>query len=196
MANDRILIHLPDFYERIEDFVELAATESAELELMEGAVNQLLDDQFVETSGLQAIKRREQMLGIQADPKTESLEFRRKRILNRYQTKPPFTIRYLQQQLDMLVGPGMTIVSRDPAKHLLIVTTNIDDANVFKEVIRTIETIKPANMIYQQNTALEGAIDLEEHIGMKEMTWNYRLDGSWKLGEKPFVTYGPEVPIK
>lgn len=196
MANDRILIHLPDFYERIEDFVELAATESAELELMDGAVNQLLDDQFVETSGLQAIKRREQMLGIQADPKTESLEFRRKRILNRYQTKPPFTIRYLQQQLDMLVGPGMTIVSRDPAKHLLIVTTNIDDANVFKEVIRTIETIKPANMIYQQNTALEGAIDLEEHIGMKEMTWNYRLDGSWKLGEKPFVTYGPEVPIK
>ncbi|MDR9857822.1 DUF2313 domain-containing protein [Paenibacillus sp. VCA1] len=196
MANDRILIHLPDFYERIEDFVELAATESAELELMDGAVNQLLDDQFVETSGLQAIKRREQMLGIQADPKTESLEFRRKRILNRYQTKPPFTIRYLQQQLDMLVGPGMTIVSRDLAKHLLIVTTNIDDANVFKEVIRTIETIKPANMIYQQNTALEGAIDLEEHIGMKEMTWNYRLDGSWKLGEKPFVTYGPEVPIK
>lgn len=196
MANDRILIHLPDFYERIEDFVELAATESAELELMDGAVNQLLDDQFVETSGLQAIKRREQMLGIQADPKTESLEFRRKRILNRYQTKPPFTIRYLQQQLDMLVGPGMTIVSRDPAKHLLIVTTNIDDANLFREVLRTIETIKPANMIYQQNTALEGAIDLEEHIGMKEMTWNYRLDGSWKLGEKPFVTYGPEVPIK
>lgn len=196
MANDRILIHLPKFYDGIEDFVELAATESAELELMEGAVNQLLDDQFVETSGLQAIKRREQMLGIQADPKTESLEFRRKRILNRYQTKPPFTIRYLQQQLDMLVGPGMTIVSRDPVKHLLIVTTNIDDANLFREVLRTIETIKPANMIYQQNTALEGTIDLEEHIGMKEMTWNYRLDGSWKLGEKPFVTYGPEVPIK
>lgn len=196
MANDRILIHLPEFYGGIEDFVELGKTESAELELMESAVNQLLDDQFVETSGLQAIKRREQMLGIQADPKTESLEFRRKRILNRYQTKPPFTIRYLQQQLDMLVGPGMTIVSRDPAKHLLIVTTNIDDANVFKEVIRTIETIKPANMIYQQNTALEGTIDLEEHIGMKEMTWNYRLDGSWLLGEKPFVTYGPEVPIK
>lgn len=195
MADDRILLHLPEFYRDIEDFVELAETETAELNLAQGAIDQLFDDQFVETSGLQAIKRREQMLGIQADPTTETLDFRRRRILNRYQTKPPFTIRYLQRQLDMLVGEGMTIVSVDYANRVLTVTASIDNASVFKEVLHTIETIKPANMVYQQNTALEGVIGLEEHIAAKSMTWNYKLDGSWKLGEKPFVTYGPEVPI-
>lgn len=193
---DRILIHLPDFYGEIEDFVELDDTETAELDLVQGAVDQLFNDQFVDTSGLQAIKRREQMLGIQADPTSETLDFRRRRILNRYQTKPPFTIRYLQQQLDMLVGPGMTIVSRDVAKRVLTVTANIDNASVFREVLHTIETIKPANMVYQQNTALEGGIVLVEHIRARKMTWNYKLDGSWKLGGKPFVTYEPEVPIK
>ncbi|WP_019535043.1 putative phage tail protein [Paenibacillus ginsengihumi] len=196
MADDRILIHLPEFYRDIEDFVELAETETAELNVAQGAIDQLFDDQFVGTSGLQAIKRREQMLGIQADPTTETLAFRRRRILNRYQTKPPFTVRYLQRQLDMLVGEGMTIVSVDSANRLLIVTANIDNANVFKELSYTIETIKPANMAYQQNTSLESMIGLEEHIAAKSMTWTYKLDGSWKLGEKPFVTYGPEVPIR
>jgi uncharacterized protein YmfQ (DUF2313 family) len=196
MPDDRILIHLPEFYREIEDFVELADTETIELDLMGSAVDQLFDDQFVETSGLQAIKRREQMLGIQADPTTETLDFRRKRILNRYQTKPPFTIRYLQRQLDMLVGQGMAIVSVDTANRVLTVAANIDNANVFKEVLRTIETIKPANMVYQQNTALQEGITLKEHISMQEMIWNYKLDGSWKLGEKPFLTFGPEVPIK
>lgn len=193
---DRILIHLPEYYGRIEDFKELAETETIELNLMGDAINQLFDDQFVETSGLQAIKRREQMLDIKADPTTETLDFRRRRILNRYQTKPPFTIRYLQQQLDMLVGPGMTIVSVDYENRVLTVTANIDNASVFREVLHTIETIKPANMVYQQNTALEGRIELESHIGMKEMFWNYKLDGTWKLGEKPFLSYGPEVSIK
>ncbi|KZS45692.1 phage portal protein [Paenibacillus glucanolyticus] len=196
MADSRILIHLPDFFGEIEDFVELDETETIELDLLQGAVDQLFNDQFVDTSGLQAIKRREQMLGIQADPATETLDFRRRRILNRYQTKPPFTIRYLQQQLDMLVGPGMTIVSRDPEKRLLTVTANIDNASVFREVLHTIETIKPANMVYQQNTALEGGIELKSHLKMKEMIWNYKLDGTWKLGEKPFLSYGPEVSIK
>ncbi|MFC4305809.1 putative phage tail protein [Cohnella boryungensis] len=196
MADDRILIHLPAFYLGLEDFVELANTETIELNLMQVSVDQLFGDQFVETSGLQAIRRREQMLGIKADPTTETLEFRRRRILNRYQTKPPFTIRYLQQQLDMLVGLGMTIVSVDYANRVLTVTANIDNASVFREVLHTIETIKPANLVYQQNTALEGGIELEEHIGMKLITWNYKMDGSWQLGEKTFMTLGPEVPIK
>ncbi|KFM94483.1 MAG: putative phage tail protein [Paenibacillus macerans] len=196
MSDDRILIHLPAFYGGIEDFIRLAETETIELDLAQGAIDQLFDDQFVETSALQAIKRREQMLGIQADPTRETLEFRRRRILNRYQTKPPFTVRYLQRQLDALVGKGMTIASVDYANRVLTVTANIDNASVFKEVLRTIETIKPANLVYQQNTALEGAVALEEHISAREMTWNYKLDGSWKLGEKPFLTYGPEVPIK
>lgn len=196
MSDDRILIHLPAFYGGIEDFIRLAETETIELDLAQGAIDQLFDDQFVETSALQAIKRREQMLGIQADPTRETMEFRRRRILNRYQTKPPFTVRYLQRQLDALVGKGMTIASVDYANRVLTVTANADNASVFKEVLRTIETIKPANLVYQQNTALEGAVALEEHISTREMAWNYKLDGSWKLEEEPFLTYGPEVPIK
>ncbi|RJX40051.1 DUF2313 domain-containing protein [Paenibacillus pinisoli] len=192
---DRILGHLPDFYKVIKDFQQLDHTESNELDSLQDAVDQLFNDQFVMTAGQQSIRRREQMLGIKADPTTESLDFRRRRILNRYQTKPPFTIRYLQQQLDMLVGPGMTIVSIDPHAFVLTVTTNLDNANVFREVLHTIDTIKPANLVYQQNTAIADGIGLDEYVGKRIITWNYKLDGSWKLGEKPFISLGVEVPV-
>lgn len=193
--SDRIMQYLPDYYLEIKDVTELAATESIELDGMESAVDRLLDDQFVLTASVDAIKRREQMLGIQADPTTESLSFRRRRLINRYSTKPPFTHRWLQQQLDRLVGPGMTIVSVDPQQFILYVTANIENANVFREVIHTVDAIKPANMIYQQNTSLQSDIGLVEHIAKQNVLWNYKLDGSWKLGEKPFAGFGTEEEI-
>nr|WP_150959369.1 putative phage tail protein [Aneurinibacillus sp. XH2] len=182
--------------DKIRDFRELAKTEDIELKLLEGAINQLFDDQFVMTSGPDAIRRREKMLGIQADPTTESLEFRKKRILNRYQIKPPFTIRYLQQQLDSLLGKGRALTSVDVQNFILTVTTSLDDANLFKEMERTIKTVKPANLIYQQQTAVQDEVIIVEHISKKDIAWNYKLNGTWRLGEKPFSTLGQEVVIK
>lgn len=193
--SDRIMRYLPDYYREIEDFKALSNTETIELDNMEIAIQQLLNDQFVMTASVDAIKRRERMLGIQADPTAESLDFRRKRLINRYSTKPPFTRRWLQQQLDRLVGPGMTIVSVDPQQFILIVTANIENANVFREVIHTVDVVKPANMVYQQNTALHADIGLDERISKQDITWNYAL-GSWQLGMQPFSTLGAEEVIK
>lgn len=193
---ERIMAYLPDYYREIKDFAEIGQTESVELDDLESAIQQVFNDQFVMTASVEAVRRRERMLGIQADPQTESLEFRRKRLVNRYSTKPPFTLRYLQEQLDALVGPGMTIVSVDVQNFILHVTTNIENANVFKEVQYTVEKVKPANLVYQQNTSLRASIGLKERITMQEILWNYRLDGSWRLGEKPFATLGAEEVVK
>ncbi|WP_018750213.1 putative phage tail protein [Paenibacillus sanguinis] len=192
---ERILPYLPDYYGEVLDFVQLAHTEDMELDQLEGAVEKLFADQFVKTAGLQAIKRRERMLGIQADPATETLEFRKQRILNRYRTKPPFTVRWLQEQLDKLVGAGMTIVSVDPPSFVLYVTTNIENANLFKEVQHTVQAIKPANILYQQNTSINTTVGLKEHLVRRDIVWNYKLDDSWQLGEKSFATFGTEVEV-
>ncbi len=194
--NDRIMQYLPEYYREIKEIVEIDRTESTELNDLETAIQRAFDDQFVMTASIDAVRRREQMLGIQADPAVESLDFRRRRLMNRYSTKPPFTRRWLQQHLDRLVGPGMTIVSVDPHNFILYVTTNIENANVFREVIHTIESIKPANMIYQQNTSLRADVGIEENIKKQTITWNYKLDGSWKLGQKTFADLGPEEVVK
>lgn len=193
---NRLLEYLPEIYHEVIDFVELTETEAQEIISAEQAINTLFADQYVTEASEQAVKRRERMLGIQADPTTETLEFRRKRLINRYSTKPPFTVRYLQQRLDFLVGTGLTIVSVDPQNFMLTVTTNIDNAALFKEVERTVKVTKPANMLYQQQTSLQDTIGLRERIKARSVKWNYKLDGTWKLGEKPFADLGMEVVYK
>ncbi|WP_028559010.1 putative phage tail protein [Paenibacillus pinihumi] len=190
------LEYWPDIYQDIKDFVELAKTEDVELQLTENAISQQLDDQFVTSSSVQAIRRRELMLGIKADPTNETLEFRRRRILNRYQTKPPFTIRFLQQQLDLLAGQGMALASVDVEDLVLTIATNVSNASVFAEIAHTVDTIKPVNLVYQQVAALDAEIELVEKVSMKTVNWRYKLDGSWQLGATPFATYGSEVAVK
>lgn len=192
---NRLLEYLPDIYHDVVDFIELTETETQEIISVETAIERLLNDQFVNTANESAIRRRERILGIQADPATETIEFRRKRLINRYSTKPPFTVRYLQRQLDNLVGAGLTIVSVDVQNFTLTVTANINDASVFKEVEHTVKVVKPANIVYQQQTSLEDVIEFQEGISRRNITWNYKL-GSWKLGEKPFANLGAEVVVK
>ena len=185
----------PSFYEGIKDFVELAQTEDAELALTRDAIDQLFDDQFVMTSGLDSIKRREKMLGIQADPARETLDFRRRRIVNRYSTKPPFTIRYLQERLDFLVGQDRAFASVDIENFILTVTAAIQDASVFRELEHTVNAMKPANLIYQQQTGVFESIGLKEHISMQTMVPQALL-GVWELDVTPFYELEPEVIIK
>lgn len=193
---NKLMQHLPEYYYDILEFVELTETETAEFMSVQQATDRLFNDQFVMTSSEAALKRREQMLGIQADPSQESIDFRRKRIINRYSTKPPFTIRYLQERLDYLVGAGRAVVSVDPINFVLTVTADIDNAAVFKEVDRTIKTTKPANLVYQQGTAITGEIGVKENIFRTPLTRMTRLSTTWKLGRTPFAERGPEVRVK
>ncbi|GIP35514.1 putative phage tail protein [Paenibacillus sp. J2TS4] len=193
---DRLMSHLPEIYDEIAEFMEITDRSDEELEQLYAAVVRWLNDQFVLTSSERAVKRREQQLRIQADPTAETLDFRKKRIINRYSTKPPFTIRYLQERIDYLLGKNRAFVRVDPQNFILNITASIQDAGVFKEMEHTVMSIKPANLIYHQQTAVKDKLQLVEHIAKHDMTWNYKLDGTWRLGEQPFASLGPEVVIK
>lgn len=188
-----LMKYLPELYADIQDFCEIAQTESSEIEVVVTAVQKLFDDQFVETASIQAIKRREQMLGIRADSTKESLDFRRKRLINRYSTKPPFTVRYLQSRLDLLAGEGRATVEIDEQNYILKVTLDVPNAAYFKEIEYTIHSIKPANIVYHQATSLLDSIGLEEHMKGTPLIRQTRLGTGWKLGQTPFAVKGQEV---
>ncbi|WP_368653775.1 putative phage tail protein [Ornithinibacillus sp. 4-3] len=192
---NRLLERLPIFLHNLREFKVSTEIGSKEFDQLEAKINQILDDQFIETSSLEAIERRENMLKIIADPSTESLENRRIRVLNRYQTKPPFTKRYLQQQLDTLLGIARSNVTINPEAFILTVTTSIDDAFLFKEMEYTINTVKPANMLYQQETSLRDKIIIKESAKKQVLTRNTRLGTTWKLGRTPWADRGEEVVI-
>ncbi len=185
----------PEYYHIVREFIALLDTEEIELDELERSRLKLLADQFVMTSSEQALRRREQQLQIQADSSTETLDFRRRRIVNRYTTKPPFTIRYLQQKLDQLLGEGRATAQVDIQQFLLTITANLTDAAIFKEVNHTVQTIKPANLKYVQQTSLQDSITLEETAYRYTSERATRLSTGWKLGSTPFIKLGEELQI-
>lgn len=191
----KLLEYLPEFYREIHDFVELVEAEASELEQVRAEAELLLSNQFVTTADETSIRRRELQIGIRADTSTETLEFRKRRLINRYSTKPPFTIHYLQQRLDALVGAGRAVVSIDVQNFLLTVTVNIPSTPYFREIEYTINTVKPANLSYNQATEINTAVSLEEHIWRIALTRPTRL-GSWTIGLMPFAEQHSEVQIK
>ncbi|UHA72303.1 putative phage tail protein [Paenibacillus sp. 481] len=187
--------YLPPYYEAVREFQALGITVDAESQRLGVALEQWLADQFVLTASEYAVKRREQQLGIQADPAVEMLDFRKKRVMNRYATKPPFTARYLQQRLDFLLGAGRARVEVDGDRFLLKVIAKIGDAAIFKEVEHTVRGIKPANLVYNQATSLADRIVVQERITRTPLTRMTLLSTTWKLGSTPFAKRNQEVVV-
>ncbi len=190
-----LLDYLPDFYHEIREIRLIADVEDEQFEEMEAELEHLLADQFVMTAREPAIARREKLFNIQADPKVESLDFRRKRIINRQSIRPPFTERYLQDRLDFLLGESVSTVHVDVDHYILAVELAITDASMFKEVLETIEKVVPLNIVYLQKTALHDAIGIKEGIIAKKLQRKTRL-GRWRLGIIPFAVSTGEVRLK
>ncbi len=142
------MAHLPDFYQGIREFEALARTENATFQQLAEDNAQDLADAFVLTASEASIAIWEAEIGIRADPSSETLEFRRKRLINRYTTKPPFPIRWLERQLTELLGEGFRKATRDDDVEILFVHANLDSYPVLREFDATVEIVLPLSMQY------------------------------------------------
>ncbi|MBH0330138.1 hypothetical protein ABH14_10080 [Brevibacillus brevis] len=140
---------LPDAFHDIREMVAITDAEDVQIDKLHQAINQYFLDQFVMTASIESIRQREVELKIQSNPTIESLEFRQKRIINRYSWKAPITQRYLQKRLDFLFGEGRGRVLVDVQNFSLSLHASIDDLTIFKEAESTIERLIPANLYFQ-----------------------------------------------
>lgn len=193
---NRLLEELPPVLQDIIDFQAVTSTEAEELNQAVQSAEWLLAEQFVMTASESGVRRRERMLNIRADRTAETLDFRRLRLINRYSTKPPFTLRYLQDRLDFLVGEGMATASIDVEQFVLSIAASIENAAIFKELEHTVAVVKPANIVYRQETALADTLVFEERITKRTIERNMRLSTSWRLGRTPFAMASEEVVIR
>lgn len=178
---------LPDVYDGVLETDALVFAMDSVLDMSKQEVDRALSNQFVMTMDIEAIEAREQQLGIVADPTTENIGFRRLRLLNRYSTSPPFTMCYLKQKLDEIIGVGNWEVFLDYDNYTLYVQTVSVDQNWYHELEFTINSIKPANIVYTNTPHLIHNLLLSETVDWSKYVNNYIMD-SWILGQKPFIS--------
>lgn len=185
----------PSVYDGVLEISVLAETDDVLLDQALAQLEQAQLNQFILTADEETIEVYEKMFSILANPATESLEFRRERILNRMSLQPPFTMRWLQNKLDEIIGVGKWNAYVDYANRTLYVESFVVNQLWFNELRITINRIKPCNLVFINKPLLIEDILASETVATSAKHYNYVL-GHWQLGQKPFATIDPEEVIK
>ena len=169
----------PSVYDGVLEISVLAETDDVLLDQALAQLEQAQLNQFILTADEETIAVYEKMFSILANPATETLQFRRERILNRMSLQPPFTMIWLRNKLNDIIV--------DYANRTLYIESSVVNQLWFNELRITINRIKPCNLIFINKPILIEDILVKEHVFTSGQKYNYVL-GSWLLGQKPFMS--------
>ncbi len=186
---------LPPWYREVLDYQAICQTEQQQFEALANAITSVADNFFFQTMDASAVQQWEQIFGIVPNPQTETLAFRQARLINRISTKPPFTLNFLYQKLDELIGPGQWSVSVDYANYALYIRSAAQNQSYATEVAYTLNLLKPAHIVYVNTPYVGSNLILSESISLTQRKFNYVLN-QWDLGELPFSTDNFQGVIK
>lgn len=195
MPETNICQYWPRWFREILDFQALCQTEGEELRVMAMFMERVRVNLFVQTMDEATTAEWESIFRIVPNPVTETLEFRRDRILNRLSMHPPFTLTFLYQRLDALFGHGNWEVELDYPNYTIYIEAAVEDQQYFSEMSITMDIIKPCHIVYISRPRVAGNFLLSESIVRTIGEWNYIL-GGWELGALPFFRGTEEEIIK
>ena len=143
-----LLALLPPWYREVLDYQQICGAEAGQFTALADRIRNVGDNFYFQTMNEAAVLKWEQIFDIVADPTIESLNFRRARLLNRMGIKPPFTMPFLYQKLDELIGPGQWTVEMDYANYTLYIECAADNQEWAIEIAYMLGRIKPAHIVY------------------------------------------------
>lgn len=181
-----ILQYLPDWFRQIKDFRDLMETERGELDALAAAMEAVHRNFYLGTADAGTVSDWERFLHITPDEGVEPLDFRRARVINRLSSNPPFSLPFLYERLDLLIGKDKWSAAVDYENYTLYVEAAAENQAWSSEVLATINTIKPCHIAYIGRPLLRPVLALSETVGWKATVCNYRL-GFWGLGRLPFA---------
>lgn len=194
MPETNICRYYPNWFRKILDFQALCHTVGQELRLLAETMEQIHRNLFVQTMDEGTTAQWEEILRILATPE-EDLEFRRMRVLNRLALRPPFTLIFLREKLDLIFGRGNYVVEVDYPNYTLYIEAAVDEQARFSEVSALLNIIKPCHIAYVSRPRIDAGLLLAERVSSGELIYNY-VQGAWRLGEKPFISFIEQEVLK
>lgn len=182
-----LIQYLPEWFRQIRDYQYLMQTETGQFEILAALIDAVHQNFYVSTADEGTISDWESLLHIIPNTQVETQDFRRARIINRLSYNPPFTLPYLYDRLDLLIGKGKWAVTVDYENYTLYVEAAAENQAWAGEVLATINTIKPCHIVYRSRPLLSAALRMSETVSLSKAVYNYRL-AYWGLGQLPFAS--------
>ena len=182
--------YVPTVYNGIQEMDNIISTEQEEIDTLCTEMKLAYNRQSVINADEKGIYLYEKILNISADENSESLDFRKERVIVQLTTSPPFSFNFLLQQLDKIAGIGNYKAWVDFNNYTLYIQSYISNKLWSNELNYLLAKIKPANILYVYIGYDKTTIGIKSKTEYYLAEWKYKLDGTWKLGEYPFyITY-------
>lgn len=136
----------PPIMQELKEFKKIAEIEEAFFERLKQEIENIVDDQFIQTATEKGIARREKMLNVSSFA-DDTLETRRFRVQGVWNDKLPYTYRVLLERLDSLCGPDGYVIELNAGEYSLNIKIELTRRRMFDEVVRITRQMVPANIV-------------------------------------------------
>jgi len=185
-----------NIYDGILETDELVKTENITFNELNEVTLQTIGNFYIITADDEGVYKFETEQGIVADELNESLDFRKQRLINRTTTFLPYTFPFLKEKLDSLLGVGEYNTYIDFANYTVYLEYCAQDAIWGNEVTVMIAGMKPCNMVFRTTPIITSLLNISEQVNLNQVTFNYKMNGSWQLGQHPFADLQDKGIIK
>ena len=136
---------LPEWFKSVLDFHELMDTESIELEKLENDLRLVWNNLHIQTADEDTISVFEKRFGI-VYHYGETLDYRRARVMQKYNTIVPFTIGFLKSRLAELYSDSGYTLSVNPSTCTITISVTSDRYGAIDLLYDLIWDILPAHI--------------------------------------------------
>jgi len=181
---------LPVYFQDITEFQEIMSAENTALELLEKSINQVRDNNYIQTCDEKTVELYEQLLNIYSLP-GENLEYRKNVILGRLLRRLPYTLPKLRELLDAAVGrDAYEIYIRNQSYELELNIIN-QVYQVLLDLKTTVQEMIPAHLLFifagrypvsaPVDIQLSNRLELQSDYHARYNRQYLVLDGTWLL---------------
>jgi hypothetical protein len=149
MYERKLIEYIPHILRDVKEYKAILTDgEEPEISSLWDALDNAMNDQFIQDATENGISRWENMLKI--SPKaTATLDERRFTILTKINEQLPFTITSLKEQLNSLCGADGYSVELDANAYKLKVLIGLEVQSKYDDVVALLKRVVPANLIIE-----------------------------------------------
>lgn len=178
--------YMPNLYKNNIDMTNIIYSEQEELENhLKADIENSFHNTFIKLANEKGIKQYEDIFGIKADPLTESLEFRRQRVLTRLISNIPFTETYMINSINEILGVGSWEYELDYNNYNLTIQSTIPGRGWLNELYEFLKRTIPCNIIYEVIIyaatwqLISDNFQTWQDIYDTNMTWEEVMNAEW-----------------
>ena len=138
---------LPEWFQQVEEFKQIMAVEENMLGNVEKDMGRVYQNHFIKTADKEIISDYEGWMEIR-NQAGESLDYRRERVLQKLNTLPPFTIWFLRNRLNAVLGEDGYLLCVNPTECMLEIRIISDRPRAVEMVFDLMGVIVPAHLYF------------------------------------------------